>query len=207
MAKNRDQQLRLRLADEAARIVLEQGVRDYQLAKRKAADSLGLGARSPMPRNTEIQDAIRSRQALFGGHHHEARLRDLRRSALEGLRFFEDFSPRLVGPVLNGTADAHSAVQLHLFADSPEEVTLFLDTHGVPYEQQERRYRLNAEQHESYPTVTFTAGEGPVDATIFPRKGLRQAPLSPVDGRPMARAGLRQVALLLGEGATGSMVG
>lgn len=197
MGRTRDQQLRLRLADEAARIVLEQGVRDYQLAKRKAADNLGLGQRSPMPRNTEIQAAIRSRQALFGGEEHASRLHSLRETALEGLHFFADFSPRLVGPVLTGTADAHSAVQLHLFADSPEEVTLFLDERGVPYEQQERRLRLDAERFENYPVVVFSAGEGPIDATILPRVSLRQAPLSPVDGRPMVRAGVRDIERLL----------
>lgn len=202
MSKHRDRHLRLRIADEAARIVLEQGVRDYQLAKRKAADALGLGQRCALPRNTEIQDAIRSRQALFGADHHHRRLRELRETALEGLKFFAAFSPRLVGPVLNGTADAHSAVQLHLFADSPEDVTLYLDSHGVPYEQEERRLRVDADRHRSYPVVVFTAGDGPVDATIFPPKALRQPPLSPIDGRPMARAGERQVRELLDEPPT-----
>ena len=36
------------------------------------------------------------------------------------------FSPRLVGPVLNGTADHNSAINLHLFADSAEAVAITL---------------------------------------------------------------------------------
>ena len=197
MGRSRDDQTRMRLADEAARIVLEQGIQDFQLAKRKAADSLGLGPRCPMPRNTQIEEAIRSRQSLFGGEQHNQHLQSLRRTALEGLKFFARFQPRLVGPVLNGTADQHSAVGLHLFADSPEEVTLFLDSNGVPYEQQTRRVRVLADSYENFPVVVFTAGEGPIDATIFPAKRLRQAPLSPVDGKPMARAGVREVEQLL----------
>jgi hypothetical protein len=115
------------------------------------------------------------------------------------MRFFLPFEPRLAGSVLSGTAAAHSDVNLHLFADTPEEVQLFLLDAGIRFETGLRRMRLNRDTTEDIPTVRFLAGDVPIEALLFPAKGLRQAPLSPVDGRPMARASLSRVQELLGE--------
>ena len=59
---------------------------------------------------------------LFLGNHHLELLYALRRTALITMQMLEHFSPRLVGPVLAGTADVNSAVNLHLFSDEPELV-------------------------------------------------------------------------------------
>jgi hypothetical protein len=45
--------------------------------------------------------------------------------------------------------------------------------------------------------VQFSVREYPVDATVFPRDGIRQAPLSPTDGRPMRRAAASEVLALV----------
>ncbi|MEM9532022.1 MAG: hypothetical protein AAGA23_14010 [Pseudomonadota bacterium] len=185
------------IAAEAARIVINQSVRDLHSAKLKAAERLGLDGRGALPRNVDVEAAVKEHLALFGGSSHASRLRQLREAALEGLQFFAPFSPRLVGPVLAGTADPHSAVNLHVFADTPDEVNLFLTREGVPFEEQQRRLRVSRERHEFYPLLRFVAGDVSVEVTIFPKEGLRQAPLSPVDGKPMTRAGVSQVALLL----------
>jgi len=55
-----------------------------------------------------IEDALREHQRLFQ-RGHAAGLRQRREAALHALEFFRLFDPRLVGPVLDGTADAHSA--------------------------------------------------------------------------------------------------
>jgi hypothetical protein len=47
------------------------------------------------------------------------------------------------------------------------------------------------------PAVRFEAGERVIDATVFPRDGIRQAPFSPVDGRPMRRAAATELQSLL----------
>ena len=100
--------LRQAVAEEAARIMREQGVDDFLLAKRKAAERLGVMDASILPRNTEIEAAMVAHQRLFGADRHEAELAVLRRAALEAMRLMSDFEPRLVGPVLTGTASAHS---------------------------------------------------------------------------------------------------
>jgi hypothetical protein len=113
------------------------------------------------------------------------------------MRLMSDFDPRLVGPVLAGTASAHSEINLHLFSDSAEAVSLRLEECGVPHEVQERRVRFERDRLVSYPALRFVAGRQPVDAVVFPLDGIRQSPCSPVDGRPMRRATTAEVEALV----------
>jgi hypothetical protein len=189
--------LRQAVAEEAARIMREQGVDDFLQAKRKAADRLGVTDASILPRNTEIEAALVAHQRLFAADRHEASLVALRRSALEAMRLMADFQPRLVGPVLTGTASPHSEITLHLFSEIPESVSLRLEERGVPHEVLERRLRYERDRTVSYPALRFVAGRQTVDAVVFPLDGIRQAPSSPVDGKPMRRASVAEVEALL----------
>jgi hypothetical protein len=189
--------LRQAVADEAARIMNEQGVDDFLLAKRKAAERLGVTDASILPRNTEIEAAMMAHHRLFAHDRHAADLTDLRRAALAAMRLMADFQPRLVGPVLNGSASAHSEINLHLFSETPEAVSLRLDERGVPHEVLERRVRFERDRAVSYPALRFVAGRQTVDAVVFPLDGIRQSPCSPVDGKPMRRASTTEVEDLL----------
>jgi hypothetical protein len=108
-----------------------------------------------------------------------------------------EFEPRLVGPVLAGTATPHADVQLHLFAERPEAVALQLLNRGVQHEIIERRLRLDAERVRNFPGIRFEIESQGIEATVFPIDGIRQAPVSPVDGRPMRRADLTELEMLL----------
>jgi predicted nucleotidyltransferase len=189
--------LRTALAQEAARIMVEHGIEDFLQAKRKAADRLGVHDVAVLPKNVEIEAALRAHQRLFGGADRDAKLREQRRIALDTMRMLSEFQPRLVGSVLIGTATDHSDINLHLFADASEAVAIALFELGIPHEFYERRVRMDAERTLSYPALRFEAGGRTIDATVFPVDGIRQSPYSPVDGRPMKRADARDVAGLI----------
>jgi hypothetical protein len=197
----RGENLRRALAQEAARIMAEHGVQDFLVAKRKAAERLGVtdGA-ALLPKNREIEVALAEYQRLFGGESHVERLSAQRRAALAVMRRLSEFEPRLVGAVLAGTATDYSDVQLHLFADRAESVTLKLIDAGIAHEVTERRVKLDAERVRPFPGVRFSLEDQAIEATVFPADGLRQAPVSPVDGRPMRRANAFEVEALLGDG-------
>jgi hypothetical protein len=194
----RGDNLRRALAQEAARLMAEHGIRDFLSAKRKAAERLGVVDRAALlPRNREIESALAEYQRLFGGESHLTALTTQRRAALSAMLCLEEFEPRLVGSVLSGTATEHSEVQLHLFADRAESVTLKLLDEGIPHEVTEKRVRFDAEQVRAFPGVRFHVDAQPIEATVFPTDGIRQAPVSPVDGRPMRRANRLEVEALL----------
>ena len=185
---NETERARQVLAQEAARIIVDHGIRDYRVAKQKAAERLGVGGRGSLPGNAEIEAAVANHLQLFGGEAHEDRLRLMRVAALSAMELLASFTPRLVGPVLSGTADENSAVNLHLFADSPEMVAMELADIGVSYKPYERRLKSRRDQFETFAGFEFHHSNNPIQATVFPVDGIRQAPMSPVDGKPMRRA-------------------
>lgn len=187
------------LAQEAARIIVEQGIQDFRLAKTKAAERLGLSGRGSLPGNSEIQDAVSEHLKLFGRESHLNLLQMMRRAALSAMEILSPFSPRLVGPVLNGTAATNSAVNLHVFSDTPELIAMKLDEQQMSYKAYERRLKSRRDQAETFTGFRFLHDESSIEATVFPVDGMRQAPISPVDGRPMKRADHSAVRMLLDE--------
>lgn len=189
----RAENLRRALAQEAARVMAEHGVRDFLFAKRKAAERFGVVDGAVLPRNTEIEEALQEYQRLFGGEAHLESLQAQREVALDVMRRLKEFQPRLVGPALHGTATSHDDVMLHIFADRAETVTFRLMDQGIPFEVGERRTRLNPERVVQQPALRLEIDGQPVEIVVFPLDGIRQAPVSPVDGKPMRRADLHEV--------------
>lgn len=198
-AETRTRERRARLAHEAARLIAESGIRDFHQAKLKAAQRLGIHDDASLPRNREIEDALREYQRLFQGDSQADALRRRRDAALRALDFFAPFDPRLVGPVLDGTADGNSPVHLHLYTDDAEAVPRFLEDHRIPAETRNRRLRLDRERALDCPVWLFSAEDLSFDLTVLPHAALRQAPLSNVDEKPMRRASAGQLRALLVE--------
>jgi len=188
---------RHRLAHEAARLMVEGGIQDFHQAKRKAAIRLGIHDDASLPRNAEIEQALREHQRLFAGSAQSDALRQRREAAVHALEFLQAFAPRLAGPVLEGTADAHSPVQLHLHEDDPDAVQRFLDEHGIPAEARSRRLRWDRERVLDAPLWVFSADGVVFELLVLPCHALRQAPLSGVDEKPMRRASLARLRELL----------
>jgi len=195
-AETRTRERRRRLAHEAARLMAEGGIRDYHQAKHKAAERLGIHDDASLPRNREIEDALREYQRLFQGDA-QAGLRQRREAALRAMEFFASFDPRLVGPVLDGTADRNTPVALHLYTDDADSASRFLEQHGIPAESRSRYVRFDRERADDMPVWLFSAEELTFDLTVLPRDVLRQAPLSSIDEKPMKRASASQLRALL----------
>lgn len=199
--QTRTRERRQRLALEAARLMVEGGIRDFHQAKLKAAHRLGFFDDASLPRNREIEDALREYQRLFHGQQQAHALQQRREAARRALAFFHAFSPRLVGPVLDGTADAHSPVTLHLHSDDPDAVARWLDEQQIPAQARSRHIRLDRERDIDAPVWLFSAEGLTIEVMVLPLTALRQAPLSPIDERPMRRASATQLQALLAEDA------
>lgn len=175
----------------------EHGIQDYLAAKKKAAERYGVVDGSVLPKNTEIEAALVARQRLFGQVKHESSLEEQRRVAVSAMKLLERFDPRLVGSVLSGSATEHADIQLHVFSDSAEAVCMHLMDRRYDYDVFERRVKMQADRQIPVPAIRFGIGDATVEAVVFPKDGIRQAPVSPVDGRPMRRAAISEVEGLL----------
>jgi len=185
------------LAQEAARLICEHGIKDFRTAKSKAAWTLGLSDQGALPSNLEIEAALAERNRIFSADSHAKLLDCLRNTAVEIMYDLEAFKPCLVGSVLSGIVTEHSTINMHVFADSAESVGMRLDACGIPHHLRQRRHSIRRDRVEEFPGYDFFAGDFSVEATVFPERRKGHAPLSPVDGKPMRRARLRDVEMLV----------
>jgi hypothetical protein len=189
--------LRERLAQESARLMIEHGIVDFGFAKRKAAERLAVSSAGALPSNAQIEQCLAERQRIFEPATHTARLQEMRQTAARIMEMLAAFEPRLVGPVLAGTATSHAPIELHVFSDAPENVADILADNAVSFSECERRYRFSGGKTVAIPGFRFVEDLQRVVALVFKEKGLREAPLSPIDGRPMQRASRTRLARLL----------
>ena len=192
-------QTRLEVAAEAARIIATEGQHNYHAAKKKAAERIGVSERLALPSNIEVKDALQRYQDLYGGSEHRENLQNFRRTAVKAMRALEKFSPRLVGSVLDGTANQHSRIALHIFSDSIESVILFFLERGAQFNQEQRQIRWTDGGHRTLPLIVAEMSGAVVELAVFEPIHLRQAPPSPIDGKPQRRATLSEVENLLSE--------
>lgn len=183
--------------------MVEDGVSDFRLAKRKAAAHLRVSGRHWLPGNDEIERAVQEYQRLFRRDANRRERRALCRVALEAMHFLRRFSPRLVGPLLTGIADRRIGVCLHLFGDPPESVGLFLLEHGIKSEDGEHRTRLTGGAMVRLPSYRFLARDTPIELIVFSDRLRHRVPLSPVDGRPLRRANMSELEALASDDAGG----
>jgi len=191
--------IRQEVAAEAARILATEGQRNYGQAKQKAAHRLGLSGRSGLPSNTEVEAELKRYQAMYGG---EALIDDLtekRRAALEAMKFFRRFRPKLVGPVLEGTSDQYSRISLHVFCETEDEVIAFLLSHNIRFEQETRRIRWHDNSYRDLELVVIEADGQCFELGLMAGSSWKQPPPDPVDGRAQRRAGTQEIERLINE--------
>lgn len=180
-----------------------EGQKNYLIAKQKAAERLGVSKRSALPSNADVEQALKTYQRLYGGADHIEHLSELRSLAIEAMRFLKPFKPRLVGPVLEGTADQFSRVCLHLFSDDPDGPVHFLMEHDIPFTQERRRIRWHRDETREIDVLVIDQDGDVVECSVMVGPGAKQPPPSPITGEPMARASLGEVeALVLSQDLT-----
>lgn len=190
MAKE-NQQLRQRIAQQAARMMAEDGVNDYAYAKKKASRQLGISENAVMPSNQEIEEALRTYTALFMADEQPAHLLSLRKNALFTMQLLTKFNPHLTGSVLDGTAGIGSDTHIHLFADSAKDVEIFLLNQNIPYETDEKSYRVmqdgkrdkKGDARKRVPMFTLETELGLQRISVFDFDDLRTPVRSAINGQ------------------------
>jgi hypothetical protein len=147
-SSTRQLQQRQLVAQQAARLMAEQGIADYAFAKRKAARQLGMEDGKCLPGNAEIESALREYQELYLADEQPEQLQQLRTEALAVMQMLQRFDPHLTGSVLDGTAGRYAQTEIHLFADSDKEVEIFLLNNKIPYRSEERYCHIGSERRK-----------------------------------------------------------
>lgn len=200
-----NQQLRQRIAQQAARMMAEDGVSDYAYAKKKASRQLGISENAVMPSNQEIEEALRLHNALFMADEQPEHLHHLRKNALFTMQLLAKFNPHLTGAVLDGTAGFGSDTHIHLFADSAKEVEIFLLNQNIPYESDEKSFRVmqdgkrdkKGEFRKKVPMFTLETELGLQKISVFTFDDIRVSAKNPANGGHLDRVNIEALQNLL----------
>jgi hypothetical protein len=187
------QDMRRRIAHAAARMLAEDGSLDYGSAKRKAARQLGAPDSGNLPDNQQIEEALRSYQAIYQADETRALLARLRETAIEYMEQLAAFDPHLTGSVLNGTAGPHADINLQLFTDDQKDVEFLLMRLDAPYQVGE--HRSPDAPGRNYPRYLIDDPRAPIDLVVYPAAELRNMKRLQADGSPR-RLRLSQVRAL-----------
>ena len=193
------QQMRSRIAHLAARMIAQDGISDYGLAKRKAARQAGAPDSRNLPTNVEIEDALRAYQQLYQPDEHPEHLQRLRELALETMRLLEGFNPFLTGAVLSGTVGRHADVHLQVYTDDLKALEMFLHNQGIPFRVRELRVWIG-DTPAVVPDLVIGTADTDIHVTVLSPVQRRQPLRLSVDGRPLERAPLESVAVLVAGG-------
>jgi hypothetical protein len=205
MAKENLQQLRQLIAQSAARMMAEDGISDYAYAKKKAGRQVGVNGNDVLPSNAEIEEELKLYNALFLSEDQPENLRELRKNALFTMQLLERFNPYLTGSVLNGTAGIGSETHIHLFADSVKDVEMFLLNQDIPFETNEKTYRvMNDGKHDKkgdarkkVPVFSLEMETGIIKLSVFEFEEIRTPTKRAANGSNAERANITDLKKLL----------
>ncbi len=196
MAKENPNQLRQLIAQKAAQMMAEDGISDFSYAKNKAGRQIGALDNSVLPSNAEIEEELKRYNALFLSEEQPENLRALRKNALYTMQLLEKFNPYLTGAVLDGTAGLGTETHIHLFADSLKEVEMFLLNLDIPFETNEKSYRImndgkrdkKMDARKKVPVFSLETATGIIKLSVFEFDEIRVPTKRAADGSNAERA-------------------
>ena len=189
---------RSRIAHLAARLMAEDGIEDYALAKRKAARQAGTPDTRELPTNEEIDAELKTYQQIYHREEYGNRLRELREIALRAMQELAQFDPHLTGSVLNGNAGKYADINLQLYTDNAKAVELYLLDRRIPYRAAQSRLYAGPDP-QTVPVYTVVDDGTEIELTVLTTRDLRGPVRTSLEGRAIERARLPAVEQLLAQ--------
>jgi hypothetical protein len=183
-----------RLAEEAARLMVDGVETEYLHAKERASMMLGMTGQARFPSNKEIRECIlQLTRTRLGDDEVERRVQQMRTIAEEIMSVIEEYDPHLIGSTLTGEIRESSDIDLHAYCDDYEILLTLLTERG--YEDIEPEIIEN--RKGSFVHLRWNENLYPVEITIYPWSWRDIVPISSVTTKPMKRADLLAVRKML----------
>ena len=189
---------RTRIAHLAARIMVEDGIENYALAKKKAARQAGVADTRHLPGNDEIDDALKNYQQIFHADDQRDRLQVLREKAVRAMRELDAFNPHLCGSVLSGSAGKYADINLQLFTDDAKAVEIFLIDRGIGYKPGQTSL-YSGEARITVPLFTLNDEGTDIEVVVLSPRDARLPLRTSLAGKAIERAKLVMVEELLSQ--------
>ncbi|MBZ0188679.1 MAG: hypothetical protein K8F91_20705 [Candidatus Obscuribacterales bacterium] len=183
-----------RVAEEAARLMIDGIETEYLQAKERAVLMLGLSSQTRLPSNRKVRECIAQLTRLsLGADEVERRLNLMREIACRIMAVIDDYDPHLIGSTLSGDIRDNSDVDLHAYCDEHDLLVELLFDEG--FESVETEVVEN--QKGSFTHLRWMEENIPVEITVYPWSWKEITLYSSVTNKPMKRASFGQVQALL----------
>jgi hypothetical protein len=177
--------IKKQLLQDIARFVYEEGITDFQLAKKKVMENSPI-ARADIPGNDDVFQAIKAYAENVAREDNQRLLQTQRHIALEAMQFFAEYEPVVTDYLAAGVASPHLPINMHLFASSPEEVIFFLEQENIPYRLFDARLNTGKD-FETFMGIRFFVDDTELELIVFSLDDKRKFVQSSVTGEKVKR--------------------
>ena len=160
---------KLSVANLAAQMIMEEGIKDYFFAKKKAAKSLGLNENVSLPTNLQIDKAIEEFHKIFNQDTNIEFLEHFKDQALNVMNLFKNFKPHLMNELTKGIIPKFPEIKINLFADNIKDIEYVLLNSEISYEFSETKmYKKSGKNSiKSVPTIYLDSLPIPAEIKIY----------------------------------------
>ena len=161
--------IKLSVANLAAQMIMEEGIKDYFFAKKKAAKSLGLNENVSLPTNIQIDKAIEEFHKIFNQDTNIEFLEHFKDQALNVMDLFKGFKPHLMNELTKGIIPKFPEIKINLFADNIKDIEYVLLNSEISYEFSETKmYKKSGKNSiKSVPTIYLDNLPIPAEIKIY----------------------------------------
>lgn len=158
--------MKVSVANLAAQMIMEEGIKDYLFAKKKAAKSLGLNEKASLPTNSQIDKAIDDFNKIFNSNIDIEFLQQFKTQALEIMDIFKNFKPHLMNQLSQGIIPKFPEIKINLFADNLKDVEYILLNSQISYDFKEVKMNSKEGKHSIKFVPTIYLDNLPIPAEI-----------------------------------------
>ena len=161
--------IKLSVANLAAQLIMEDGIKDYLYAKKKAAKSLGINENANLPTNSQIDKAIDEFNKIFNPNIDIEFLQQFKTQALVLMSIFKDFKQHLMNQLSQGIIPKFPEIKINLFADNLKDVEYVLLNSELSYDFKEVKMNAKGGKHsvKSIPTIYLENLSIPAEIKVY----------------------------------------
>jgi hypothetical protein len=170
MIKGQIKQARIIIANRAAEIIMEEGITDYQFAKRKAAKYLDYQSSDFLPSNDEIDSALKEYQKIYQADIDVSLIDKIKIEAIRVMELFKNFNPHLVGQLIDGLIPKYPVLQINLYTDNMKEIEYLLLNNKIEFDLKDKNISEKRTKKKSLRSIPIFKIEGsyfPIELKIL----------------------------------------
>ena len=176
MAKDYYKTIRLSIANKAAEIIMEEGVDDYQYAKKKAVKYLDVNNLDTLPSNDEIDKALLEYGSIFQNEIDLDAICKIKEEALKIMKLFDRFNPFFLSQITEGLVPKYPIININIYTDSMKEIEYVLLNNNLNFEIKDfsiSEKKTKKQSLRKIPIISIENSFFPIKLKIFEEHDLR----------------------------------